>query len=154
MLSDKRAKSVDLEEARNWPCYGDDDPEDCIFHRNPSSIEAPDIAENESLRQSGERHYSEMLSVETVPDERYLKLYETALAANAARLRHDVEQLARAIQSRPQKIGRASCRERVCQYVSIPVVAVSLKKNNVDIYDCQCSLRRTLHHNRFIRIYK
>src|SRR3546814_14502577 len=26
------------------------------------------------------------------------------------------------------EIGRASCRERVCQYVSIPVVAVSLKK--------------------------
>src|SRR3546814_14404059 len=31
--------------------------------------------------------------------------------------------------SRPSmKIGRASCRERVCQYVSISVVAVSLKK--------------------------
>src|SRR3546814_15221147 len=27
------------------------------------------------------------------------------------------------------EIGRASCRERVCQYVSISVVAVSLKKN-------------------------
>src|SRR3546814_18846668 len=26
------------------------------------------------------------------------------------------------------KIGRASCRERVCQYVSLSVVAVSLKK--------------------------
>src|SRR3546814_20688444 len=26
------------------------------------------------------------------------------------------------------EIGRASCRESVCQYVSIPVVAVSLKK--------------------------
>src|SRR3546814_14530774 len=26
--------------------------------------------------------------------------------------------------------GRASCRERVCQYVSNPVVAVSLKKKN------------------------
>src|SRR3546814_15950286 len=26
-----------------------------------------------------------------------------------------------------EKIGRASCRERVCQYVSISVVAVSLK---------------------------
>src|SRR3546814_12672243 len=26
------------------------------------------------------------------------------------------------------KIGRASCRERVCQYVEIPVVAVTLKK--------------------------
>src|SRR3546814_15513107 len=28
------------------------------------------------------------------------------------------------------KIGRASCRERVCQYVSIPVVAVSLAKTS------------------------
>src|SRR3546814_15318410 len=34
-----------------------------------------------------------------------------------------------------QEIGRASCRERVCQYVSISVVAVPLKKkkNNIDI---------------------
>src|SRR3546814_16482648 len=33
------------------------------------------------------------------------------------------------------QIGRASCRERVCQYVSISVVAVSLKKkkNNCNI---------------------
>src|SRR3546814_14064320 len=30
--------------------------------------------------------------------------------------------------NRRRKIGRASCRERVCQYVSISVVAVSLKK--------------------------
>src|SRR3546814_11323821 len=29
-----------------------------------------------------------------------------------------------------QEIGRASCRERVCQYVSISVVAVSLKTQN------------------------
>src|SRR3546814_20458610 len=28
------------------------------------------------------------------------------------------------------EIGRASCRERVCQYVSISVVAVSFKKKN------------------------
>src|SRR3546814_11540062 len=28
------------------------------------------------------------------------------------------------------QIGRASCRERVCQYVYISVVAVSLKKHN------------------------
>src|SRR3546814_13923944 len=31
-------------------------------------------------------------------------------------------------ESEPGPIGRASCRERVGQYVSIPVVAVSLKK--------------------------
>src|SRR3546814_12223795 len=33
---------------------------------------------------------------------------------------------------RPVEIGRASCRERVCQYVSISVVAVSLQKNTQD----------------------
>src|SRR3546814_14674331 len=31
------------------------------------------------------------------------------------------------------KIGRASCRERVCQYVKIPVGAVSLKKKKEKI---------------------
>src|SRR3546814_12270670 len=31
-------------------------------------------------------------------------------------------------QEQAEEIGRASCRERVCQYVSISVVAVSLKK--------------------------
>src|SRR3546814_17937859 len=30
------------------------------------------------------------------------------------------------------EIGRASCRERVCQYVSISVVAVSLKKKDTN----------------------
>src|SRR3546814_18828129 len=30
------------------------------------------------------------------------------------------------------EIGRASCRDRVCQYVWISVVAVSLKKKNRD----------------------
>src|SRR3546814_12512396 len=29
------------------------------------------------------------------------------------------------------EIGRASCRERVCRYVSISVVAVSLKKKSI-----------------------
>src|SRR3546814_14783927 len=31
------------------------------------------------------------------------------------------------------KIGRASCRERVCQYVSISVVAVSIKKKEKEV---------------------
>src|SRR3546814_19116741 len=31
---------------------------------------------------------------------------------------------------RDEQIGRASCRERVCQYVEISVVAVSLKTKN------------------------
>src|SRR3546814_18124640 len=33
------------------------------------------------------------------------------------------------------EIGRASCRERVCQYVEISVVAVSLKKKKIEIHN-------------------
>src|SRR3546814_14408802 len=33
-----------------------------------------------------------------------------------------------------EEIGRASCRERVCQYVWISVVAVSLKKKHSSVY--------------------
>src|SRR3546814_12095204 len=42
---------------------------------------------------------------------------------------------ARGLAVRPRgQIGRASCRERVCQYVSISVVAVSLKKKITHIH--------------------
>src|SRR3546814_19036478 len=36
------------------------------------------------------------------------------------------------IRSDGDEIGRASCRERVCQYVSISVVAVSLKNTTIN----------------------
>src|SRR3546814_20218236 len=42
-----------------------------------------------------------------------------------------------------QEIGRASCRERVCQYVSISVVAVSLKKKLTKI------IVSTRHYNSY-----
>ena len=102
MMTDTLAKSPYLDEFGNWTFSGSYDLDDVVFLLKPSAIVPTDIAEKESLIQSGDRHYSEMLSVESLPDERYLKLYATALAANAGRLRHDVDQLARAIQSRPQ----------------------------------------------------
>src|SRR3546814_17954516 len=43
------------------------------------------------------------------------------------------------------QIGRASCRERVCQYVSISVVAVSLKKKKPM---CSDSSSSTTAHER------
>src|SRR3546814_18967166 len=41
----------------------------------------------------------------------------------------DAERLDRTLLQSALEIGRASCRERVCQYVSISVVAVSFTKN-------------------------
>ena len=86
----------------NWTFSGSYRPDDVIFLLKPSQITPTGIAEKEALIQSGKKHYSEMLSAESVPDQRYIALYQAALAANAARLKHDIDQLARAIQRRPQ----------------------------------------------------
>src|SRR3546814_13750987 len=52
---------------------------------------------------------------------------ETALAALASQ-RAEVHRHSARPRVLGPKLGRASCRERVCQYVSISVVAVSLNK--------------------------
>src|SRR3546814_15970686 len=51
------------------------------------------------------------------------RLLRGGVGGSAGALRH-----ARNLQYRPGQIGRASCRERVCQYVLISVVGGSLKK--------------------------
>ncbi len=86
----------------DWTFSGSYDPDDVIFLLKPAIIAATPVAEKERLIQSGARHYSEMVSAESVPDTRYMRLYRSALADNAARLRHDVEQLAEAIRQRPR----------------------------------------------------
>lgn len=84
----------------NWIFSGTYSPDDVVFLLNPQDIAPTAIAEKEALIQSGERHYSEMLSAESLPDRRYMRLYEAALGENSARLKHDVEKLAAAIQER------------------------------------------------------
>ncbi len=86
----------------DWTFSGSYDPDDVIFLLKPAIIEATPVADKERLIQSGVRHYSEMLSAEAAPDARYMGLYRAALASNAARLRHDIEQLAEAIRQRPE----------------------------------------------------
>lgn len=94
--------SSHVDASGNWTFSGSYDPKDVVFLLKPCRIEHTGVAEKEALIQSGRRHYSEMLSVEQVPDDRYLRLYEDALTANAGRLRHDIDQLARQIQARPK----------------------------------------------------
>src|SRR3546814_12003136 len=48
--------------------------------------------------------------------------------AGIARLQNACARPAIEVPQLPAQIGRASCRERGCQYVEISVVAVSLKK--------------------------
>jgi hypothetical protein len=72
-------------------------PEDVTFLLKPLTVSYTDVEEKERLIQSGERHYSEMISIEQAPDDRYLDLYERAMDQNGTRLARDLVSLSRAI---------------------------------------------------------
>lgn len=59
-----------------------------------------DIARKEQLIQSGQRHYSEMLSPETLPSPRYLAIFRSACEANREQMARDCLTLATLIAAR------------------------------------------------------
>jgi hypothetical protein len=81
--------------------HGSYDPSDVTFLLKPIEAEYTDVAEKEKAIQSGKRHYSEMISIEKIPDPRYMELYEEAMAMNEKRLARDVSALAHALSMRP-----------------------------------------------------
>ncbi len=74
--------------------HGSYNPDDVTFLVRPMAIASTPVDQKEALIQSGKRHYSEMLSAESLPDARYLALFEAALQRNKARLARDVAVLA------------------------------------------------------------
>ncbi|MFM9853654.1 MAG: cysteine protease StiP domain-containing protein [Sphingomonadaceae bacterium] len=78
---------------------GSYDAADVTFLLKPIALAPTDTETKERLIQSGARHYSEMLSVETPPDDVYMALYHSALERNGARLGRDIASLAAAIGS-------------------------------------------------------
>lgn len=59
-----------------------------------------DVAHKEQLIQSGARHYSEMLSPESLPSARYLQVFQDAYAANRQQMARDCLALAALIAAR------------------------------------------------------
>jgi len=59
-----------------------------------------DVGEKERLIQSGQRHYSEMLSPERPPSARYVAVFEQACRANGERMARDCLRLAQLIAQR------------------------------------------------------
>ena len=58
------------------------------------------VAEKERLIQSGQRHYSQMLSPESIPSRRYMAVFDEACRANNARMAQDCLRLASLIAAR------------------------------------------------------
>ncbi len=74
---------------------------DVEFLLKPLALQSfVDVPEKEFLIQSGQRHYSEMLSPESLPSARYLEVFRQASAANTERMARDCLALAGLIAAR------------------------------------------------------
>ena len=83
--------------------------DDVEFLLKPIDIEDTSIAVKESLIQSGKKHYSSMLSHESLPSEDYLSLFYQAMHRNEKKVAHDALILAERINtSHPETITLVS----------------------------------------------
>ena len=76
---------------------GSYDPSDVVFLLKEIDLAPTDVEEKERLIQSGEKHYSEMISMENAPSSLHTDLYKRALAHNAVRMAKEVIALANCI---------------------------------------------------------
>lgn len=69
----------------------------CSFLLRPVTIDMTPVELKEQLIQSGQKHYSDMLSQEPAPTDWHLDLFNRALKKGAPRLARDVSALARTL---------------------------------------------------------
>lgn len=82
------------------PFHGSYAAGDVTLLLQPLSLQPiEDLAEKERLIQSGQRHYSEMISPERPPSPAYLALFHQAVADHAGRMARDLVHLARRIRA-------------------------------------------------------
>jgi hypothetical protein len=79
------------------PFTGSYSAADVEFLLTPIEMEDTPVAVKEALIQSGRRHYSEMLTHESLPSEAYLQLFYDALALNGRRMAEHLLVLAKRI---------------------------------------------------------
>jgi hypothetical protein len=84
-------------------------PEQVCFLLTPMALDFTPVAEKERLIQSGQRHYSELLSRESLPSARYLEIFHQALTMTGARMARGLLDLAAIIAAqRPESITLVS----------------------------------------------
>ncbi|MGZ8214645.1 MAG: cysteine protease StiP family protein [Methylosarcina sp.] len=91
------------------PFSGSYSAEDVQFLLKPIAIEDTPLHIKEALIQSGQKHYSEMLSHESLPSEDYVRLFDQALELNGQRMAGHLLHLAERIKAtRPHGIALIS----------------------------------------------
>lgn len=105
-------------------------PGDIHFLLAPSSMAFTSVAEKERLIQSGEKHYSDMLSHEPSPSDKHLSLYQHAMRDFGPRLAREVTALAKGL---------------ALQITARPIVLTSLVRAGVPLGVCLLHSLRDLH---------
>lgn len=92
--------------------------EDIIFLLKKAQIKPIDVDQKEYLIQSGQAHYSEMISAESAPTTEHLRHYQQAMHLGATRMAVEIQQLANRLMQRfPQR----------------PIILVSLVRAGVPV---------------------
>jgi len=84
--------------ANNTPFCGTYRPNDVSFLLCEVDGDVISVAEKESLMQSGQRHYSELISLESAPSEAYMQIFGEAMSNGAPRMASDIASIALALQ--------------------------------------------------------
>lgn len=72
-------------------------PEDVLFLLQAVELEVTGVREKERLIQSGQKHYSQMISLETAPTDIHIALYQKAMQQHALRMALHVQSLVLAL---------------------------------------------------------
>lgn len=89
---------------------GSYDPDDVVFLLKLVQVQTTGVAEKERRIQTGEAHYSEMISEERRPDARYMDIFEDAFVRNTARMCADIARIAATI---ADKVARGALPREV-----------------------------------------
>lgn len=98
--------------------HGSYRPEDVTFLLQIDQIEPTPLAEKEYLIQSGQKHYSQMISVEHAPSPEHMRHFHYAFEQGAERLAADV-----------QKIGNSL----IARFKHQPIILISLVRAGVPL---------------------
>lgn len=88
--------------------------------------EHTDVEEKERLIQTGQKHYSEMISLESAPSELHQQVYQQAVAEGLPRLAREIQALALALQQHAQQQAKDTHTDQ-------PLVLVSLVRAGLPI---------------------
>ena len=85
--------SKTIQQLQSLGFHGSYRPEDITFLLKQNVIQPTDVTQKERLIQSGEAHYSQMISVEKAPSATHLTHYDAAFRLGADRMAQEIQQL-------------------------------------------------------------